>query len=182
LGRLLQERRDELGYSRTRLGELVAIKPTTIEAWELGRVTKPPIHDIIKLARFLRISLEEVEAAVLRDEAPQRVADEPLRGAEAVVPLLEQAIELLGWTDEQTAAALHTTREQVRSWRRGAETMPLPEFITLAALIGLHAAGVVGAQSGIAEVAEVLARGSSAERSGEAAAARSSPRTRQRAL
>jgi transcriptional regulator with XRE-family HTH domain len=165
LGRLLQERREELAYSRTRLGELAGIKPATIEAWELGRVTKPPIHDILKLARFLRISLEDVEAAVLRDDAVEPRAPRPLREAEGAVPMLEQAMELFGWTDEQMAAALHTTREQVSAWRRGAETIPLREFMTVAALVGLHTAGVVGGQAGIAEAAKVLARGSRAQRS-----------------
>jgi DNA-binding XRE family transcriptional regulator len=152
----LQERRDGLGFSRTRLGELAGIKSATIEAWELGRVTKPPIHDILTLARFLGISFEEIEAAVLRDQAPAP-AREARQDTEGAVPLLEQAIELFGWTEEQTAAALHTTPEQVGAWRRGADTMPLPEFMTVAALVGLHAAGAVG-EARIAAVAQALAR------------------------
>ncbi len=41
LSRLLQDRREAAGYSRARVGELIGIKPGTIEGWELGRVTKP---------------------------------------------------------------------------------------------------------------------------------------------
>lgn len=151
----MQERRESLGFSRTRLGELVGIKAATIEAWELGRVTKPPLHDIVTLARFLGISFEELEAAVLRDQAPGP-AREPRPETVGAVPLLEQAIELFGWSEEQTAAALHTTAEQVAAWRRGAETMPLPELMTVAALVGLHAAGAIG-EARIADVARALA-------------------------
>src|SRR5437016_5110564 len=53
LGRLLQDRREAAGYSRARIGDLVGIKPGTIEGWELGRVSKPPIHDVLRLAHFL---------------------------------------------------------------------------------------------------------------------------------
>src|SRR6266705_3402948 len=67
LGRLLQERRESAGYSRTRVGEVVGIKPGTIEGWELGRVARPPIHDILRLAHFLQIPAEEIEAAVFED-------------------------------------------------------------------------------------------------------------------
>src|SRR3954449_12503981 len=67
LGRLLQERREAAGYSRTRAGELVGIKPGTIEGWELGRVARPPIHDVLRLARFLRISADEIQDAVFAD-------------------------------------------------------------------------------------------------------------------
>src|ERR671932_681520 len=83
LGRLLQERRETAGYSRTRVGELVGIKPGTIEGWELGRVARPPIHDVLRLAHFLRISADEVESAVFADaggappEDAAAEADEP---------------------------------------------------------------------------------------------------------
>ena len=40
LGRLLQERREAAGFSRARVGELVGIKPGTIEGWELGWRTR----------------------------------------------------------------------------------------------------------------------------------------------
>ena len=67
LGRLLQERRESAGYSRTRIGELVGIKPGTIEGWELGRVTRPPIHDVLRIAHFLRIPADEIQRAVFAD-------------------------------------------------------------------------------------------------------------------
>ena len=47
LGRLLQERREAAGYSRARVGELVGIKPGTIEGWELGRFTDDGYLQII---------------------------------------------------------------------------------------------------------------------------------------
>src|ERR671932_1930992 len=79
LGRLLQERREAAGYSRTRVGELVGIKPGTIEGWELGRVARPPIHDILRLAHFLQIGSDEIEAAVFADTA----AVPPEQGSDA---------------------------------------------------------------------------------------------------
>lgn len=57
------------------------------------------------------------------------------------MPLLEQAIDLFGWSEEEAAAALQTTVARVRSWRRGSRAMTLPEVMTVAALIGLHAVG-----------------------------------------
>lgn len=80
----------ELGYSRARVAELVEIKAGTLEGWELGRVTKPPVHDVLRLARFLGISAEEIEAAVLGDQRPRR--DQTATDA---IPLLEQAVALL---------------------------------------------------------------------------------------
>ena len=72
LGRLLQERRESAGFSRTRIGELVGIKAGTIEGWELGRVARPPIHDVLRLSHFLRIPAEEIQRVVFDDagEAP----------------------------------------------------------------------------------------------------------------
>src|SRR5437762_1820628 len=67
LGKLLQERREAAGYSRARAGEFVGIKPGTIEGWELGRVARPPIHDVLRMAHFLQISPEEINSAVFED-------------------------------------------------------------------------------------------------------------------
>jgi DNA-binding XRE family transcriptional regulator len=155
-----------LGYSRSRLGELAGIRPATLEAWELGRVAKPPIHDVLKLARFLAIPLEDVEAAALRDEGVETPRP-PRRTTAGGVPLLEQAIELFDWTDEQTAAALDATVEQLGAWRRGDETMPLPRLMTVAALIALHAAAAAGEGADLAEAAETLAHARWRERPGQ---------------
>src|SRR5919109_1290297 len=106
LGRLLQERRTELGHSRTRAGAILGIPPGTIEGWELGRVTKPPLQDVLRLARFLGISSAEIEAAVLEEDAGEASpAPAPPPGP---AHLLEQAIALFGWTEGQAAAALQT--------------------------------------------------------------------------
>jgi len=140
LGRLIQERRTALGYSRTRAGAILGIPPGTIEGWELGRVAKPPLEDVLKLARFLGITPAEIEAAVLgADASPPPGPTAPGQGA---VPLLEQAIELFGWTEAQAAAALRTSVADVRAWRSGKQAMTLPDVMAVAALLGLHAAGV----------------------------------------
>lgn len=151
LGRLLQDRRESAGYSRTRVGELVGIKPGTIEGWELGRVAKPPIHDVLRLSHFLRIPADEIQHAVFEDagevtagaELPDRnerkkPGRKPGRGA---VPLLEAAFRLFGWPSEEDAAeALGTTPDRLRRWRTGAEQMAFADYLTLTSMIGVAAA------------------------------------------
>jgi transcriptional regulator with XRE-family HTH domain len=144
LGRLLQARREALGYSRTRAGAILGIPPGTIEGWELGRVAKPPLQDVLRLARFLGLSAAEIEAAVLEERGVEAGSPEPSPEAGAA-HLLEQAIALFGWTDAQAATALQTSETKVKAWRAGNLAMTLPEVMTVAALIGLHAAGVPGA-------------------------------------
>lgn len=144
LGRLLQARREALGYSRTRAGAILGIPPGTIEGWELGRVAKPPLQDILRLARFLGLSVTDVETAVLEESGAEAGTPEPSPEPGAA-HLLEQAIGLFGWTDAQAAAALQTTETKVKAWRAGKVAMTLPEVMTVAALIGLHAAGVPAA-------------------------------------
>ena len=147
LARLLQERREAMGYSRSRVGELVGIPPGTIEGWEIGRVAKPPLQDVLRLARVLRISPEEIDAAVLgpADANADRgnASGDGGRGA----PLLEQAITLFGWSDEQVAAALETSVSKVRAWRSGTVATTLPELMTVSALLGLHAATSAGGEA-----------------------------------
>src|SRR5579862_6502580 len=67
LARLLQERRAAAGYSRARLGKIVGISAGTIEGWELGRVERPPFHEVMRIVAFLRIPLEDIERAVFAD-------------------------------------------------------------------------------------------------------------------
>ena len=150
LGRLLQNRREAAGYSRTRIAEIVGIKAGTIEGWELGRVAKPPIHDVLRLASFLRISADDIQAAVLREgevPRPARVAeDRSVRhgAGQAAVPLLEAAFTLFGWSNSSAAAeALSTSPEQLERWRTGAERMELSDYLTLSSMIGLAAAAAM---------------------------------------
>ena len=151
LGRLIQDRREAAGYSRTRIGELVGIKPGTIEGWELGRVVKPPIHDVLRLAHFLGISAEEIQQAVFEDagevptaekapsEKERKKAGRPRRAG--AVPLLEAAFRLFGWADDSAAAeALGTTAEHVRRWRAGTEQIAFADYLTLTSMIGVAAA------------------------------------------
>jgi transcriptional regulator with XRE-family HTH domain len=166
LGRLIQQRRESAGYSRARVGELVGIKPGTIEGWELGRVTRPPIHDVLRMAHFLGISSEEITAAVFED-AGQVVqpADEPERKerkkgrkprTEGAVPLLEAAFGLFGWKDEaEAAAALNAEPDQVARWRSGAEPMAFADFLTLTSMIGVAAAEAM--KGGDARIADISA-------------------------
>lgn len=151
LGRLLQDRRESSGYSRTRIGELVGIKAGTIEGWELGRVARPPIHDVLRLAHFLGISADEIQQAVFDDTGaapmPADISDEQARPKprrrrnEGAVPLLEAGFRLLGWTsDDDAAEALAASPQQIRRWRAGAEQMEFADYMTLSSIIAAAAA------------------------------------------
>ena len=76
LARLLQERRESAGYSRARLGKIVGVSAGTIEGWELGRVGRPPFHEVMRIASFLRIPHEDIERAVFADAGPVLDRDE----------------------------------------------------------------------------------------------------------
>src|SRR5436190_23583479 len=141
LARLLQERREAAGYSRARLGALVGVSAGTIEGWELGRVGRPPFHDVIRIASFLRIPLEDIQRAVFadagdvpdRDEHPGQ-PDRKKAGRKkrpGAVPLLEAAFRLYGWDEAEAAEALSTTLEQVRAWRSGRERMDVADYMAL---------------------------------------------------
>jgi transcriptional regulator with XRE-family HTH domain len=164
LGRLLQDRRESAGYSRTRIAELVGIKSGTIEGWELGRVARPPIHDVLRLAHFLGIAADEIQQAVFEDagvapapaDAPaeqERKKARPRR-REGAVPLLEAAFRLLGWSNEEEAAeALDTSPDRIRRWRSGAERMEFADYMTLSSIIGVAAAEAMrGDDARIAEL------------------------------
>lgn len=166
LGRLLQERRESAGYSRVRIGELVGIKPGTIEGWELGRVARPPIHDVLRIAHFLRIPADEIQKAVFADagevspanhaqgEQERKKVGRRRRGE--AVPLLEAAFRLLGWKDEADAAkALVTSPAQVRAWRAGSERMAFADYMTLTSMIGVAAAQAM--KGGDARIADLSA-------------------------
>lgn len=166
LGRLLQDRRESAGFSRTRIGELVHIKAGTIEGWELGRVARPPIHDVLRLAHFLSISADEIQRAVFEDageapsaeEAPEEEERKKARRSRSpgAVPLLEAAFRLLGWKNENVAAeALGTSPEQVRAWRTGSEQMAFADYMTLTSMIGVAAAQAM--KGGDARIADLAA-------------------------
>jgi transcriptional regulator with XRE-family HTH domain len=164
-GRLLQERREDAGYSRTRIGELVGIKPGTIEGWELGRVARPPIHDVVRLSHFLRIPADEIQRAVFEDAGDVPAVEDEAereerrkarrRRAREAVPLLEAAFRLFGWADEADAAApLGASAEQVRRWRTGVEQMAFADYLTLTSMIGIAAADAMkGDEAKIADLA-----------------------------
>jgi transcriptional regulator with XRE-family HTH domain len=177
LGRLLQDRRESAGYSRTRVGEVVGIKPGTIEGWELGRVARPPIHDVLRLAYFLAISADDIQRAVFADAGDVPSAEEHPgqqerkkagRRAGGAVPLLEAAFRLFGWRDDTAAAeALGTSADEVRAWRRGEKQMAFADYLTLTSMIGVAAAEAMkGDEARIADLsaaAEELGLSPSAE-------------------
>lgn len=147
VARLLQEQRQHAGYSRAKLGELLEISPGTIEGWELGRVERPPVHEVIRLARFLQISYDHLLDAVTADSggiptrqhdssaSAQRAGPKEPRGAPA---LLEASFRLFRWNgDDEAAAALDVSPEQMRLWRRGIEPMNLVDYLSLTAMVNI---------------------------------------------
>jgi transcriptional regulator with XRE-family HTH domain len=172
LGRLLQERREAAGYSRARLSTEVGIARYSIEAWELGRIGKPPFHGVMKIASFLGISFEDLQRAVFADagtvpEAEElAVAPERRRAGRkkrfGAVPLLEAAFRLYGWRDEGDAAeALGATPEQVRAWRRGMKRMDIAQYLALTASVNVALADAVKSKrrtknAGLSAAAEAL--------------------------
>ena len=147
VAKLLQEQRERAGYSRTKLGELLEISPGTIEGWELGRVERPPVHDVIRLAEFLRISYGDLLAAVTADSGgtplKQDDSSDIARKARSkktlgAIPLLEASFRLFHWKDDdEAAAALKVSPSQVRTWRQGAEPMNAIDYLSLTAVVNL---------------------------------------------
>lgn len=142
VARLLQERRETAGYSRARLGKIVGVSAGTIENWELGRVGRPPFHEVIRIVSFLQIAFEDIQRAVFADAGTIPEQDEHPGQPErkkpgrkkrpGAVPLLEAAFRLHAWQDEDDAAeALGTTPEQVRAWRRGTERMDVADYLAM---------------------------------------------------
>lgn len=137
LGLLLKTRREAKRYSRAHIGEVLGIPAGTIEGWERGRVAKPPITDVFRLAEYLDIPLEEVRTATLRDAEPVPAPtpghaaseDLPTRGD----PLVEAAVAAFGGSD-LLASELGTTLTQVEAWRHGTE-VAFPDFLRLQAIV-----------------------------------------------
>jgi transcriptional regulator with XRE-family HTH domain len=158
LARMLQERREAAGYSRARLGKAIGISTGTIEGWELGRVGKPPFHEVMRIAAFLRIPLEDLQRAVFADAGtvpdpkehpgvPERKKAGRKKGPGAV-PLLEAAFRLYGWRDESEAAeALATTPDRVRGWRRGSRRMGIADYMALTATVNVALADALRSRS-----------------------------------
>jgi transcriptional regulator with XRE-family HTH domain len=148
LARLLQERREAAGYSRARLGKIVGISAGTIEGWELGRVGRPPFHEVMRIASFLRIPFEDIQRAVFADSGTVPDPDEHPGTPErkkagrkkrfGAVPLLEAAFRLYGWRDETDAAeALGVTPAKVRAWRQGSDRMDVSQYLALTTTVNV---------------------------------------------
>lgn len=171
VARLLQERREAAGYSRARLGKIVGVSAGTIEGWELGRVGRPPFHEVIRIASFLQIAFADLQRAVFADAGTIPDQDEhpgqPERKTPGrkkrlgAVPLLEAAFRIYGWQDEDEAAeSLGTTPEQVRGWRRGTERMDVADYMALTATVNVALADAANPEKAnevdLSSVAEAL--------------------------
>jgi transcriptional regulator with XRE-family HTH domain len=171
LARLLQDRREAAGYSRAKLGKTLGISSGTIEGWELGRIGKPPFHEVMRIASFLQIPFEDLQRVVFADSGTVPDAGEFPAAPErkkagrkkrlGAVPLLEAAFRLYGWPDETAAAeALGTTPDQVRAWRRGTERMDIAQYIALTTSVNVALVDAVKSRKtkniGLSAAAEAL--------------------------
>lgn len=141
LARLLKRRRQQSRMSRLRASQLSGINVSSIEAWEMGRVAKPPIHDVMRLAYVLSISPKELQHAAF--------ADQPLpEGVDAAVPrgwlLLERVIAVMTWSEQDVATALSTTAERVRDLRDGSARPSELDAVTLGMVLGAYPDGPGG--------------------------------------
>jgi transcriptional regulator with XRE-family HTH domain len=147
MAQLLQEHRERAGYSRAKLGELLEISPGTIEGWELGRVERPPLHDVLRVAAFLQIPYDDLLTAATADSggvpshgdvSPAGARKTKPKKTLEAIPLLEAAFRLFRWKDEnEAAAALNVSPDKVRRWRRGPELMTVVEYVSLTAIVNL---------------------------------------------
>jgi transcriptional regulator with XRE-family HTH domain len=172
LGRLLQSAREELSYSRTRAAELSGVNASTIEAWEVGRVLKPPFQDVVRLARVLSISMSELERCVMEEQDGEKPQDDsagsegksaatrdpqlPPNATDVGLALLQRATEALGWDDGMAAEALNTSKARIGRLRRGTDELSVVEVMTLVAMLAAFPSGRGGATR--AEVDDLLAR------------------------
>lgn len=145
LGALLQSRREGLGLSRTRAAQLSGINASTIQAWENGRVAKPPFQDLARLARALSIPMHELERAALGESSEAGAGTTDSRAArEAAMaavgaPLLDRAMLVLEWDEPAAARTLGTTVERVGQLRRGEQEMDASEVLVLTAMLAAAA-------------------------------------------
>jgi DNA-binding XRE family transcriptional regulator len=164
LGRLLKARREQLGYSRVRAAQLSGVNASSLEAWELGRVNKPPIHDVLRLARTLSISMDDLERTVLSgaDGAGDGAAPDGNGNGNRRVPeaeglsLVERAIAQHGWSEEKAAEVLQTTPERITALRAGDGELSVLEVVTLIGVLARFPSGRGGASE--SEIERLLAR------------------------
>lgn len=69
LGALIRQRRDELGWSRDRLGRMTGLSVSTIRAVEGATVNEPGFFTVAALAGALGLSPEALHAVVGRKAA-----------------------------------------------------------------------------------------------------------------
>lgn len=59
IGENLRKIREQFGYSQTKLGKMLNINQQNISWWELGH-NMPTIEDIVRLANFYNVSIDEL--------------------------------------------------------------------------------------------------------------------------
>lgn len=67
IGLLLQERREALRWSRTDVQRRTHVPSPTLEKWEMGRVKQPPAEPLLRVARELRIEMDDLWRALAAD-------------------------------------------------------------------------------------------------------------------
>lgn len=95
LGRLFLKRREELGLSLRQLEAATTINLTQINRIENGQLKKPAFIDILKLASFYKIPLNDlVEQAGLKpNKRPTRKEGSPLSTKERIQILIDIVLQ-----------------------------------------------------------------------------------------
>lgn len=120
LGRLIKKRRDTLGFSQARLGELVGRSASTIRNWERGKSTPANPSDAIALAAVLGLEEAEVlQRAGFEDEVPSQHQT------------VEQAYASLA-PEEEVAVDEPPSSQPVTPVEAEPETVPEPEAAPVA--------------------------------------------------
>jgi transcriptional regulator with XRE-family HTH domain len=70
LSQLLLRAREQSGLKIARVAADADVSVQGLQHWETGRVKEPPLRGVLRVARVLGVSLEELEAAALGATAP----------------------------------------------------------------------------------------------------------------
>jgi transcriptional regulator with XRE-family HTH domain len=135
LGSLLRDYRRWDGWSRADLAEHVGIAVEQLERWEILGVPVPPPREFFLLTEAVGMPNYAVDAALSGQE--RGLARDPIEVYEAE-PVIEDAVDVHGWTPERIAEALATSPTKVQAWRLGMIEMTAAERLMLRGLIQLR--------------------------------------------
>ncbi|HEX2152631.1 MAG TPA: helix-turn-helix transcriptional regulator [Acidimicrobiia bacterium] len=112
LGRLIRRRRDTLGFSQARLGELVGRSASTIRNWERGKSTPASRGDAVALAAVLGLEEHEVLESAGFDVGDDRSHQTVEQAYASLAPPEETPSERPVEEEEESAVAVDSPAEK----------------------------------------------------------------------